>query len=196
MMRQNILFRVNSSGDVIMETSVGNDLIIRIDNVGIGTSPSRVLHTRAVGNVFRMDRGDANVPFVILAGYTNSSYGTIKQVWGFGGGDTENFQISDMGLSVGGFGTPKLVVLPTTGYIGLGGEVAPETLTEWTHTSPYLTLHNSTHEDSDGGRESRLNFKGEKADTTEHTLARIEISHDGSADDYGGSGYLAPILKL
>ena len=51
-----------------------------------------------------------------------------------------------------------------------------------------LTLHNSTHEDSDGGRESRINFKGEQGvdPFEETTLARIEVSHDGSgADDKG-----------
>lgn len=56
------------------------------------------------------------------------------------------------------------------------------------HTAPYLQLHNTTHEDSDGGRESRINFKGEQGVSPfeETTLARIEVSHDGSgADDKG-----------
>lgn len=75
-------------------------------------------------------------------------------------------------------------------YNGLTGinEIAPETLTEWTHAQPYLTLHNSTHEDTDGDRESRINFKGEQGVSPfeETTLARIEVSHDGSgADDKG-----------
>ena len=80
------------------------------------------------------------------------------------------------------------LVIKSDGKIGLGDELLPETLTEWTHAQPYLTLHNSTHEDTDGGRESRLNFKGEQGVSPfeETTLARIEVSHDGSgADDKG-----------
>lgn len=68
------------------------------------------------------------------------------------------------------------------------GEVAPETTLELTHATPYITLHNSTHEDTDGGRESRLNFKGEQGvdPFEETTLARIEVAHDGTgADDKG-----------
>jgi len=53
-------------------------------------------------------------------------------------------------------------------------------------TTPYFTLHNSTHEDTDGGRESRLNFKGEQSGGEETTLARMEVHHDGAADDQKG----------
>jgi hypothetical protein len=70
--------------------------------------------------------------------------------------------------------------------VGFGGETGPETLLEMTSTAPYLTLHNSTEEDGDGGRESRINFKGEQSGTEETTLARIEVSHDGAADDQKG----------
>lgn len=70
----------------------------------------------------------------------------------------------------------------TAGNFGLG-EKFPETLTEWTHAQPYLTLHNPTHEDIDGGRESRLNFKGEQSGGEETTLARIEVNHLDALDD-------------
>lgn len=83
-------------------------------------------------------------------------------------------------------GSTFMSMLRNTGFIGIGGEKNPETITEWTSTAPYLTLHNSTEENGDGGRESRINFKGERLDTTEHTLARIEVSHDGAADDEKG----------
>jgi len=59
-------------------------------------------------------------------------------------------------------------------------------LVELEHSAPYLTLHNSTHEDSDGGRESRINFKGEQSGEEETTLARIQVQHDGAADDQKG----------
>ena len=78
----------------------------------------------------------------------------------------------------------RLRISPS-GDIGIN-EPAPETFTEWTSTAPYLTLHNSTHEDSDGGRESRLNFKGEQSGGEETTLVREEIAHDGTSDDEKG----------
>jgi len=66
------------------------------------------------------------------------------------------------------------------------GEVSPETITEWTSSVPYLTIHNSTHEDTDGGRESRIIAKGEQSGEEETTLGYIEFSHDGAADDQKG----------
>jgi len=69
--------------------------------------------------------------------------------------------------------------------VGLG-EIDPETFVELTHATPYMTFHNDTHEDTDGGRESRIIFKGEQSGGEETTLARIEVSHDGAADDQKG----------
>ncbi|KKM77932.1 hypothetical protein LCGC14_1365020, partial [marine sediment metagenome] len=48
------------------------------------------------------------------------------------------------------------------------------------------TWHNATHEDGDGGRANQLNFKGQQSGGEETTLARIEVSHDGAADDEKG----------
>ena len=83
-------------------------------------------------------------------------------------------------------GMIPLILTENAGLLGIGGETVPETAIELTHATPYITLHNSTHEDSDGGRESRLNFKGEQSGGEETTLARIEVGHDGSADDEKG----------
>ncbi len=92
-------------------------------------------------------------------------------------------------LEIGGGGsldtTPAMSVNYLTGKVGIG-ETTPETLTEWTGTAPYLTLHNSDSGDADGGRESRLNFKGEQSGEEETTLARIEVGHDGAVDDQKG----------
>ena len=44
-------------------------------------------------------------------------------------------------------------------------------------------LHNRTHEDTDGGRESILTFKGEQSGGEISPLAQIQASHDGTADD-------------
>ena len=91
--------------------------------------------------------------------------------------------------TVSGGIVPRLVIISEgvlLGNIGYGGEIAPETLAEYSSTVPYLTLHNTTEEDGDGGRESRLIFKGEQSGTEETTLARIEVSHDGAVDDQKG----------
>lgn len=48
------------------------------------------------------------------------------------------------------------------------------------------TLKNDTEEDTDGGRESTLIFKGEQSGGEISTLAEIEASHDGTADDEKG----------
>jgi len=49
-----------------------------------------------------------------------------------------------------------------------------------------LTLKNDTHEDTDGGRESTVIFSGEQSGGEISTLAAIQASHDGTADDQKG----------
>ena len=44
-------------------------------------------------------------------------------------------------------------------------------------------LHNRTHEDTEGGRESLITFKGEQSGGEISTLAQIQASHDGTGDD-------------
>lgn len=47
-------------------------------------------------------------------------------------------------------------------------------------------LSNEKQENIDGGRETKLIFKGVKADGTAHELAMLQVSHDGIGDDYKG----------
>tara|TARA_R100000951_G_scaffold110894_1_gene109305 strand:- start:126 stop:1292 length:1167 start_codon:yes stop_codon:yes gene_type:complete len=49
-----------------------------------------------------------------------------------------------------------------------------------------VTLKNDTHEDSDGGRASKIIYQGEQSGGEITTLAEIEASHDGTADDQKG----------
>ena len=51
---------------------------------------------------------------------------------------------------------------------------------------PSLTLANTTHEDTDGGRESTIVFQGEQSGGEVSTLAQIEAAHDGTSDDEKG----------
>ena len=70
-------------------------------------------------------------------------------------------------------------------HVGIA-EAAPGTVLEIGSTEPYVTLKNSTEEDTDNGRESRLIFEGEQSGGEISTLAQIEVSHDGTADDEKG----------
>jgi hypothetical protein len=64
------------------------------------------------------------------------------------------------------------------------------TTTNATHTSATLksnvTLKNDTEEDSDGGRASKIIYQGEQSGGEITTLAEIQASHDGTADDQKG----------
>ena len=55
-----------------------------------------------------------------------------------------------------------------------------------TDTTPEVTIINNTHEDTDGGREGKVIFKGQQSGGEESTLAEIQASHDGTADDEKG----------
>ena len=77
------------------------------------------------------------------------------------------------------------------GYIGaragtLSTTVANVQDVTATDTTPEVTIINNTHEDSDGGREGKVIFKGQQSGGEETTLAEIQGSHDGTADDEKG----------
>ena len=52
-----------------------------------------------------------------------------------------------------------------------------------TDTTPEITLKNTTETDADGSRGGKITFKGEQSGGEESTLANIQASHDGTADD-------------
>jgi len=77
------------------------------------------------------------------------------------------------------------------GYIGaragtISATVANVQDVTATDTTPEVTIVNSTHEDTDGGREGKVIFKGQQSGGEETTLAEIQGSHDGTADDEKG----------
>lgn len=49
-----------------------------------------------------------------------------------------------------------------------------------------LIFHNTTHEDTDYGRESEIRFKGEQSGGEKSTLAIFQVAHDGTGDDQKG----------
>jgi len=72
------------------------------------------------------------------------------------------------------------------GYLGLGGEIDPITPIEISNANPHLTLHNTSQEDTDGGRESRIIARGEQSGGEESVLGYMEFAHDGTSDDEKG----------
>ena len=62
----------------------------------------------------------------------------------------------------------------------------PTTINNSTTFTGGVTLKNETAEDTDGGRESIVTFKGLQSGQEETTLAQIQAAHDGSSDDEKG----------
>lgn len=66
------------------------------------------------------------------------------------------------------------------------GQLSWAAVDDISDTAPERTFTNTTQEDTDGGRESKITFKGEQSGGEISTLAQIEISHDGTNDDEKG----------
>ena len=75
-------------------------------------------------------------------------------------------------------GTP--VVSLSTDTVDVTGDITT------TDATPEVIIVNDTHEDTDGGREGKLTFKGQASGGEETTLAQIQASHDGTSDDEKG----------
>ena len=75
-------------------------------------------------------------------------------------------------------GTP--VVSLSTDTVNVTGDITT------TDSTPEVIIVNDTHEDTDGGREGKVTFKGQQSGGEETTLAQIQASHDGASDDEKG----------
>lgn len=152
---------------VIGEFNAGLDTGLIVYNYGIGS------HTAA--SAFKMQHE--------FFRFTNITAGIIVT---YGYDETHSFGLQENGSPF------HRAVMWFDGSGSGGGEgltfLSPSSAPhfKFISTEPHLTLHNSTHEDSDGGRESRLNFKGEQSGEEETTLARIQASHSGATDDEKG----------
>lgn len=81
--------------------------------------------------------------------------------------------------------------IDSDGNFMVGGTIAPTSRFELIGSGgssdlPYLTLTNTTVENTNGGRETRMLFRGSTSATSQHTLGYIEGSHDGSTSDTKG----------
>jgi len=90
-----------------------------------------------------------------------------------------------IGIRCADSGALPFAVKPS-GNVGIG-DVAPGTQLQVSGTAPYVTLKNSTAENTAGGCESKIIFE----DHADVTLAQVEGSHSGSSDDTKGKMILS-----
>jgi hypothetical protein len=137
--------------------------------VGIGTTAAeRSLHIAystgaIVGGILLEDTNPATASkFLITRNYINAG-----------------FHIRDLTQNKGRFSIAQ------NGNVGFS-ETDPVTHFEMTGTAPYITLHNSTNEDTDGGRESRIIARGQQSGGEETILGYMEFAHESTGDDEKG----------
>ena len=70
------------------------------------------------------------------------------------------------------------VTIDSAGKVGIG-DTAPGTLLQISGADPYLTLKNTTAENTDAGAESQILFE----DHSDASLGNIRVHHSGSSDD-------------
>jgi hypothetical protein len=87
---------------------------------------------------------------------------------------------SDVVLAVGASASDVLNVVIFDTFTSSNGTFNDATLKN------NVTLKNDTHEDSDGGRASKIIYQGEQSGGEISTLAEIQASHDGTSDDQKG----------
>ena len=115
---------------------------------------------------------------ITTAGVERVEFGTAEVVFNDGGA-AYDFRVE------GDTNTSLFMVDASADAVGIGTN-APGTLLELQSTAPYITIRNTEEEDTDGGRESKLIFEGEQSGGEISTLAEIQASHDGTADDEAG----------
>ena len=159
------------------------------------------------GNLFKIDcnAGDFNFTGGPLYWNSSSSYAQFDaddiyfgdlDVWGLTLSPDYSVLQANRTINIGDIeGTNNETILEVNSFsgkinllnalIGIGTE-SPATLMELNSTAPYMTIHNSTHEDSNNGRESKIIFKGEQSGGENSTLGTIQFSHYENADDQKG----------
>jgi len=149
---------------------------MRIDsggNVGIGTSAP--LATLSVAQAFD-GATDAGI------GFYSSSNANYRNYISSNLSGSANASVMHFYVNQSSGAETQVMTLKGEGNVGIG-EAAPETQVEISGTAPYLTFHNTTHEDADGGRETKIKFKGERSGGEELTMAQIYLMQQGSEDD-------------
>ena len=153
---------------------------------------------RELDGTMLLEDGSASTPGLAFADDVNTGiFSPAADQIGFATGGVERLEIgssevvfndpsNDVDFRVESNGqTHMLFVDAGNDRIGIG-DSAPGTFVEAHSTAPHITFRNTTEEDTDGGRETRLIFEGEQSGGEISTLVQIEASHDGTADDERG----------
>ena len=170
-------------------------------NVGIGTTNPQSLLTIE------------GVPASVAAGTAEATKKGYLQITGNGGtattaggiefksadsGNGYGFRIANPDLGTGetplkifrrsnsAAWTDTMTILGTNGNVGIGS-ASPGTSLQIDDTAPYLTLKNTTVENTANGCESKIIFE----DHGNNALGQIEVFHTGTADDEKGSMLLS-----
>ena len=143
--------------------------------------------------------GAVGSPSLTFASETDTGlYKIADNTLGIATSGTERVEISDTGIIVNEGGAAAIdvriegdneanLVFIDAGNDRIGiGDGAPGTTVEVASAEPRITVRNSTEEDADNGRESRIIFEGEQTGGEISTLAEIEASHEGTGDDERG----------
>ena len=150
------------------------------NKLGIGAIPYSCLHV-----YYPYARTDTTPRSVLLLSSNDYNLSNTLEVKATGHADSQSGRIFQLQTRISTTYLGNLSLQPLGGVVGIG-ETLPVTQFEMTGTAPYFTLHNSTHEDGDGGRESRIIARGEQSGGEESVLGYMEFAHDGAVDDQKG----------
>lgn len=128
-----------------------------------------------------------------VTGITSDTSLTVSQSFVGTTGDSTTERIPSI-LSVIDRSSNINMIMDADGNIGLGLP-NPETRlhlagTGGTRDLPYIYLTNTTPENTSGGRETKILFKGYKS-SSHHSIGQIEVSHQGSSTDKKGQMMLS-----
>ena len=151
--------------------ALGNTALDGLDGVSPGGNNTAVGHDALTANTTASFNTAIGVSSgsLITTGQKNTIVGSFD---GNEGGLDIRTASNHIVLSDGD-GNPRLII-DDSGNVDIG------------HETTELKLKNTTHEDTDGGRESKITFQGEQSGGEQSVLAQIQASHDATADDQKG----------
>ena len=156
-----------TTADIIVGTAGNTDAtVITGRNQVSGTTAGKALTVQA-GSGVQGASANVNGGDLILAAGSGDGTGTSSM----------QFKTKISGTD----GSAERMRVHTDGNVGIG-DAAPGTLLQLKGADAYLTLQNSTAENSNGGAETRIIFE----DHGNNALGQIEVSHLGTSDDEKG----------